>query len=66
MSVLLWSAVGILAVILLLALAFWPARVARRKGHSGFLFFLFSLLFFFPALIVAYPVRDRTQPLPSV
>ena len=66
MTVLLWSAVGIVAVILLLALAFWPARVARRKGHSGVLFFLFSLLLFFPALIVAYLVPDRRQHLTAL
>ena len=55
-----WLAWGIIGFILLLALAFWPARVARRKGHSWLLFFIFSLFFFFPALIVAYLVRDRS------
>jgi hypothetical protein len=39
--------------------AFWPARVAARKGQSFLLFFLFSLLFFPAALIVAFMVRDR-------
>jgi hypothetical protein len=65
MSVVLWSVVGVVAIILLLMLAFWPARVASRKGHSGLLFFIFSLFFFFPALIVAYLIDDRRQPLPS-
>ena len=41
------------------ALAFWPARVAGRKGHSFLGFFIFSLFFFPAALIVAYVVRDR-------
>ena len=41
------------------ALAFWPARVAGRKGHSFLGFFIFSLCFFPAALIVAYVVRDR-------
>jgi hypothetical protein len=41
------------------AIAFWPARVAARKGHSFFGFFIFSLVFFPAALIVAYVVRDR-------
>jgi hypothetical protein len=41
------------------ALAFWPARVAGRKGHSFFGFFVFSLFFFPAALIVAYVVQDR-------
>jgi hypothetical protein len=50
----------ILAIIVWIAIAFWPARVAARKGHSFFLFFLFSLVFFPAALIVAYLVGDRT------
>ena len=37
-----------------LALAFWPARVAARKGHNPVLFFFFSLLVFPVALVVAY------------
>ena len=49
----------IVAIIVWIAIAFWPARVAARKGHSFFLFFLFSLVFFPAALIVAYLVRDR-------
>jgi hypothetical protein len=55
----LWS---ILIVIIWIAIAFWPARVAGRKGHSFFGFFLFSLVFFPAALIVAYLVQDRTRP----
>ena len=51
-----WTTV---AIIVWIAIAFWPARVAARKGHSFFLFFLFSLVFFPAALIVAYLVRDR-------
>jgi len=42
-----------------LAIAFWPARVAARKGHSFFGYFLFSVIFFPAALIVAYMVQDR-------
>jgi hypothetical protein len=53
----LWS---ILALIVWIAIAFWPARVAGRKGHSFFGFFIFSLIFFPAALIVAYLVSDRT------
>ena len=49
-----------LAVIIWIAIAFWPARVAARKGHSFFGYFLFSLIFFPAALIVAYMVSDRT------
>ncbi len=40
-------------------IAFWPARVAGRKGHSFIGFFIFSLFFFPAALIVAYLVGDR-------
>ena len=49
----------ILGAIIWIAIAFWPARVAARKGHSFFLFFLFSLVFFPLALLVAYMVGDR-------
>ena len=57
MSTLTW----ILFVVIWVAIAFWPARVAGRKGHSFFLYFLFSLVFFPAALIVAYMVGDRTR-----
>ena len=49
----------ILGAIIWIAIAFWPARVAARKGHSFFLFFIFSLIFFPLALLVAYMVDDR-------
>lgn len=42
------------------ALAFWPARVAGRKGHSFLGYFVFSLFFFPAAIIVAYIVEDRS------
>ena len=48
-----------IALVIWIAIAFWPARVAARKGHSFFLFFVFSLVFFPAALIVAYVVGDR-------
>jgi hypothetical protein len=41
-----WGLTGFLALTIWVALAFWPARVAARKGHSFFGFFLFSLFFF--------------------
>ena len=49
----------ILPLIIWVAIAFWPARVAGRKGHSFFGYFIFSLIFFPAALIVAYMVQDR-------
>jgi hypothetical protein len=53
----LWT---ILFAVVWIAIAFWPARVAARKGHSFFLYFLFSLVFFPLALLVAYMVEDRS------
>lgn len=49
-----------LVLLIWIAIAFWPARVAGRKGHSFIGFFIFSLVFFPAALIVAYMVKDRT------
>ena len=54
-----WIA-GIAFVVIWIALAFWPARVAGRKGHSFVGFFLLSLLFFPLAIILAYMADDRT------
>ena len=48
-----------------IAIAFWPARVASRKGRSFIGYFLLSLLFFPLALILAYISTDRTAPLTS-
>jgi len=47
--------------IIWIALAFWPARVAGRKGHSFFGYFVLSLIFFPLAIILAYAVDDRTR-----
>lgn len=52
------------AVILLLiwiGIAFWPARVAARKGHSFLGYFILSLFFFPLALLIAYLSPDRTR-----
>ena len=49
----------IIVVAIWIALAFWPARVAGRKGHSFFGYFVLSLIFFPLALIMAYMVGDR-------
>lgn len=53
-----WWFIGLMIWI---AIAFWPARVAARKGHSFFWFFIFSLVFFPAALIVAYVIRPATN-----
>jgi len=57
-----WVLLGIAFLVIWIALAFWPARVARRKGHSFIGYFIFSLICFPLALIVAYLVHDRTAP----
>ena len=55
-----WWFGSILFLVIWIAIAFWPARVAGRKGHSFFGYFIFSLFFFPAALIVAYLVSDRS------
>ncbi len=55
---------GILLLIWI-AIAFWPARVAARKGHSFLGYFVFSLVFFPLALLVAYLVDDRSMGSPN-
>jgi len=57
-----WFGLGIIGLIIWLAIAFWPARVAARKGHSFLGYFLLSLLFFPLSLILAYAVEDRSRP----
>jgi len=49
----------LLFVFIWIALAFWPARVAGRKGHSFFGYFILSLIFFPLALVMAYLVENR-------
>ena len=56
----LWT---VLTVLVWIAIAFWPARVAGRKGHSFIGYFIFSLFFFPAALIVAYLVPRRIAPV---
>jgi hypothetical protein len=50
----------LLFFVIWIAIAFWPARVAGRKGHSFLLYFIFSLFFFPLALLVAYLVPNRS------
>ena len=58
MSVIGW----IIVATIWIALAFWPARVAARKGHSFLGYFLYSVVFFPLALLTAYVVQDRAAP----
>jgi hypothetical protein len=64
MNILWWILIAI-AVIVWIVIAFWPARVAGRKGHSFIGYFIFSLFFFPAAIIVAYLVHDRTHVPPG-
>jgi hypothetical protein len=52
----------VLSACVCVALAFWPARVASRKGHSFIGYFILSLIFFPVALLAAYMVHDRSKP----
>ncbi len=63
MNILWWILIAIAAIVWI-AIAFWPARVAGRKGHSFIGFFIFSLFFFPAAIITAYLVHDRSSYLP--
>jgi hypothetical protein len=60
-EIIMWIGLGIVGVIIWIAIAFWPARIAGRKGHSFIGYFLLSLLFFPLSLILAYAVQDRSR-----
>jgi len=51
----------VLGVFLWVIFAFWPAYVAKKKGYSFVLFFIFSLFTFVISLIVAYAMKDKTR-----
>ena len=57
-----WVVLAVVFLAIWIAIAFWPARVARRKGHSFIGYFIFSLFFFPLALLTAYLVHDRHAP----
>jgi len=50
-----------IAILIWIAIAFWPARVASRKGHSFWGFFILSLIFFPLSLLLAYLVKDLSD-----
>ena len=62
LSVFGWTVSAVVFLVIWVAIAFWPARVARRKGHSFIGYFIFSLIFFPLALLSAYLVHDRHAP----
>ena len=51
--------VWLIGVLIWVAIAFWPSRVAQRKGRSYWLFFIFSLIFFPGAIIAAYVLPPK-------
>ncbi len=55
---------AVFVLLIWIALAFWPARVAGRKGHSFLGYFIFSIFFFPLALLVAYLSNDNTKQSP--
>jgi hypothetical protein len=57
-----WVLLAIAFVVIWIAIAFWPDRVAHRKCHSFIGYFILSLFFFPLALIMACVVHDRTRP----
>lgn len=52
----------VLGIVVWVVVAFWPATIAHRKGHSFFGFFIFSIIFFPAALITALLISDRNAP----
>lgn len=53
-----WS---VIVLVIWISIAFWPARVAGRKGHSFLGYFILSLFFFPLALLIAYMVSDHSR-----
>jgi len=51
----------VLGVFLWVMFAFWPAYVAKKKGYSFALFFMFSLFTFVISLVVAYAMKDKNE-----
>ncbi len=57
-----WWIGGIIGLTIWILIAFWPARVASRRGHSWLGYFILSIFFFPLALVMAYVVQDRRVP----
>ena len=57
----------IIGIVLWVALAFWPASVAKRKGYSFILFLLLSLFVsWLITLIVVLFLKDKNQTPESI
>ena len=57
-----WS---VFILVLWIAIAFWPASIAKRKGYSFLVFFVFSLFFWWITLFVTMFMKDKTTPTPA-
>lgn len=57
---------AVIILVIWIAIAFWPARVAARKGYSFLLFFILSLFFFFLSLLLAYLMPNKNGPTAPV
>lgn len=55
----------VLGIIIWIAIAFWPATVAKNKGHSFFGYFLLSLLFWWITLFIVYFGLDDKNERPK-
>jgi len=55
------SGAMIIGLILAALLGLIPANIAKKKGYSFGLWWLFGFLFFIIALIVALVMKDKTQ-----
>ena len=51
----------VLGIVAWIAVALWPAMVAKNKGYSFILFYLLSIPLFFVTLILAYTMKDKTM-----
>jgi len=52
----------VIAVRIMVGLAFIPAGMARKKGYSYGGFWVFGFFLFIPAIIVAAVAKDKTSP----
>lgn len=57
-----WFGFGILGLIIWIAIAIWPARIAASKGRSFLLWFILSLFFWWITLFVALAMKDDSAP----
>lgn len=57
--------VFVIFVAVLLAIAWIPASMARKKGYSFGVFYIFGFLMFLPAVVTAAMLRDKVRRAPE-